>query len=67
MSTDPDEESGSGWFPINLAVVISIIIVFYVVRNTRNHASSMDEATPPAATKTAPAPTAAPTQPTTTP
>ena len=60
MSTDPDEESSSAWFPLVLAVVISIIIVFYVVRNTRDHASAMDEAAPPAATKTAPAPAPAP-------
>jgi hypothetical protein len=61
MSTDPGEESGRGWFPIILAVVISIIIVSYIVRNTRHHASSMDEVTPPAATETSPAPAPAPT------
>ena len=46
MSTDPNEDSGSPWFPLILAVVISIIVVFYVLRHTRDHASAMDEATP---------------------
>ena len=66
MSTDPNGESGSGWVPAILAIVISIIIVSYAVLNTRHHASSMDEAAPPAPTKTAPAPAPTPT-PTTTP
>jgi hypothetical protein len=65
MSTDPN--SGGSFYPIILAVVISVIVVFLVVRNTRHHASSMDEGTPPAATKTAPAQAAAPAKPTTPP
>ncbi len=69
MSADPNtpdaEESGSGWFPLILAIVISVIALLLVVPNTRRHASSMDEGTPPAATETAPA--AAPTQSTTAP
>jgi hypothetical protein len=70
MSTDPDEQSGSGsgsFFPIILAIVISVIVLLLVVPNTRRHASSMDEGTPLAAAKTAPAPAAAPAKPTTTP
>jgi hypothetical protein len=55
MSSDPDEDSGSDWFPIILAVVISVIVVYLVMPNSRRHALSMDEATPPAATETAPA------------
>jgi hypothetical protein len=69
MSTDPNEESGSGSVPLIFAIVISMIIVSYAVLNMRHHASAMDEATPPAATKTAPspAPAPAPAAPTTTP
>jgi hypothetical protein len=71
MHPDPNtpdvEESGGNLFPIILAVGISVIVVFLVVGNTRQHASSMDEGTPPAAAGTAPAPAAAPAQPTTTP
>ena len=58
MSPDPNtpdaEERGSGWFPLILAVIISVIALVLVVPNSRRHASSMDEGTP-AATKTAPA------------
>jgi hypothetical protein len=67
MSTDPNKpvvvESGSGWFPMILAIVISVIALVLVVPNTRRHASSMDEPTASAATKTAPAPAAAPANP----
>ena len=66
MHPDPNtpdvEESGGGWIPIILSIVISVIIVLLVVPNLRRHASSMDEGTPPAATETAPAP-AAPAKP----
>jgi hypothetical protein len=62
MYTDPNtpdvEESGSGWLPFILAIVISVVALLLVVPNTRRHASSMDEGTPPAATETAPAPAA---------
>ena len=67
MSTDPNEESGSGWVPLIFAIVISMIIVSYAVLNMRHHASAMDEAAPPAATKIAPSPAPAPAAPTTTP
>ena len=67
MSPDPNtpdaEESGSGWFPVILAVIISVIALVLVVPNTRRHASSMDEPTASAATNTAPAPAAAPPNP----
>jgi hypothetical protein len=67
MSTDPNtpgvDENGSGWFPLILAVVISVIALVLVVPNTRRHASSMDESKPSAATETAPAPAAAPAKP----
>jgi hypothetical protein len=66
MPTDPNtpdvEEKGSGWFPLILAIVISVIALLLVVPYSRRHASSMDEGTPPAATETAPAP-AAPAKP----
>ena len=56
MSADPntpgDEESGSGWFPMILAIVISVIALLLVVPNTRRHASSMDEPKSSAATET---------------
>jgi hypothetical protein len=71
MSADPNtpdvEESGSGWFPLILAIVISVIALLLVVPNTRRHASSMDESKPSAAAETAPAPATAPTQSTTAP
>ena len=74
MSADPNgpdgEESNSGSLvSIILAVVISVIVIYLVMANSRRHASSVDEGTPPAATETAPAPAAAPApaQPTTTP
>jgi hypothetical protein len=53
MSPDPntpdDGESGGGWFPLILAVVISAIALLLVVPNTRRHASNMDESKPSAA------------------
>ena len=49
MSPDPntpdDEESGGGWFPLILAVIISVIALILVVPNSARHASSMDEPT----------------------
>ena len=67
MSTDPNkpdvEESGGGWFPLILAVIISVIALILVVPNSARHASSMDEPTASAVTKTAPAPAAAPANP----
>jgi hypothetical protein len=67
MSADPNtpdvEESGSGWFPLILAVVISVIALVLVVPNSRRHASDMDNSKPSAATETAPAPTTAPAKP----
>ena len=66
MSTDPntpdDGRSGSGWLPLILAIIISVVALLLVVPNTRRHAASMDEPTS-AATKTAPAPAAAPANP----
>jgi len=35
MSTDPNEESGSGWVPLIFAIVISMIIVSYAVIDAR--------------------------------
>ena len=70
MSPDPntpdDGGSGSGWFPLLLAIVISAIALFLIVPNSRRHASDMDDSQPPAATQTTPAP-AAPTPSTTAP
>jgi hypothetical protein len=66
MSPDPntpDEESGSGWFPLILAVIISVIALILVVPNSARHASSMDEPRPSAATESAPAPGVAPANP----
>jgi len=63
---DPDAEQGSsGFFPMILAVVFSVIVVWLVVSTTRNHAVSMDEGPPRAAAT--PAPPATPTQPAPTP
>ena len=46
MSPDPntpdDGGSGSGWFPLLLAIVISAIALFLIVPNSRRHASDMD-------------------------
>ena len=67
MPTDPNtpdvEENGSGWFPLILAIVISVIALLLVVPNTRRHASEMDEPKPSEATGVAPAPATAPANP----
>jgi hypothetical protein len=62
MSADPNtpdvEENGSGWLPLILAIVISVVALLLVVPNTRRHASEMDEPQPSAAPPaSAPAPT----------
>ena len=71
MHLDPNtphvDENGSGWFPLILAIIISVIALVLVVPNSRRHASDMDGSKPSAATETAPAPANAPAQSTTAP
>lgn len=63
---DPDaEQNGSSFFPMILAIVISVIALWLVVPNSRRHAVALDESPSPAAT--APASPASPTQPAPTP
>ena len=67
MPTDPNtpdvEENGSGWFPLILAIVISVIALVLIVPSSRRHASDMDGPKPSAATETSPAPVPAPANP----
>ncbi len=70
MHIDPgpnNQNAGNGGslLAIILAVVISVIIVWFVVSISRRHAVALDEGGPPAAT--GPAQQTAPTQPAPTP